>query len=197
MARRAVQEELTKEKIMQTAAELFEEHGYREVSMRKIAQQLGYSHGAIYYHFKDKAELFSAMIAHNFEELTAVIDSAISANPEAGRTRLQELFISYIQYGFSHKREYELMFLIDDPDLQTYSEEGRSANYDSFAAAVLQVLGLSGIRNPGYVMIPRSLLLSLHGFVSYYLHKDETFGEVEPLAKAYVRMLEAGLISMF
>lgn len=55
--RRIVLEELSREKILFTAAEMFVKEGYKVVSMRKIALALGYSHGAIYYHFKDKAEL--------------------------------------------------------------------------------------------------------------------------------------------
>ena len=55
--RKAVDNELTKEMIMDTARELFAEQGFQHVSMRKIAQSLGYSHGALYYHFKNKAEI--------------------------------------------------------------------------------------------------------------------------------------------
>src|SRR5690606_16230134 len=157
----------------------------------------GYSHGSIYYHFKDKAELFSAIIAHNFDEWIDVLNEAAGGQAATERTRLQELLLSYIRYGFEHKREYELMFVLNDPDLRAYSEEGRQAQQEAFNQAVFAALGLSGKNNPAYVLIPRSLFLSLHGFITYYLHREDTYENVEPQARAYARMLEAGLISMF
>ena len=55
--RKAVKQELTREMIMNVARNLFVQQGYQHTSMRKIATELGYSHGSIYYHFKNKAEL--------------------------------------------------------------------------------------------------------------------------------------------
>lgn len=54
--------ELTREMIMDAARDLFVQKGYQHVSMRQIAKELNYSHGAIYYHFKNKAELFYALV---------------------------------------------------------------------------------------------------------------------------------------
>ena len=48
----------TREKILDTARELFVEEGFDGVSMRKIAERVEYSPTAIYMHFADKEQLF-------------------------------------------------------------------------------------------------------------------------------------------
>src|SRR5690625_6951788 len=71
--------ELTREVIMGVARELLVEKGYANVSMRQIANKINCSHGAIYYHFKNKAELFYALVEDHFsirsEEHTSELQS--------------------------------------------------------------------------------------------------------------------------
>lgn len=69
MARRAVEQELSRERILEAARHLFITKGYRAISMRSIGQHLGYSHGSLYYHFKEKAELFYAIVVEDFNYL--------------------------------------------------------------------------------------------------------------------------------
>lgn len=57
----------TKEKILDTAHALFNEHGVAAVSLRQIASSMNISHGNLMYHFKDKkaivAQLHSRILA--------------------------------------------------------------------------------------------------------------------------------------
>lgn len=48
---------LTKDKIISTALQLFMEKGYEKTSMQDIANHLGMSKGGIYHHFKSKEEI--------------------------------------------------------------------------------------------------------------------------------------------
>jgi len=47
----------TRERILQVALELFTEQGYDKTSIRDIAEQLGVTKAALYYHFKSKADI--------------------------------------------------------------------------------------------------------------------------------------------
>jgi len=53
--------ESTKEKILFTAINLFSQFGYKEVSMRDIAKEIGINPASIYYHFESKEEILGAM----------------------------------------------------------------------------------------------------------------------------------------
>jgi AcrR family transcriptional regulator len=60
--------ESTRERILDVALELFTEQGFDGTSMREIAERLGISKPAIYYHFASKEEILMAlhMRLHDF-----------------------------------------------------------------------------------------------------------------------------------
>jgi AcrR family transcriptional regulator len=51
----------TRERILDIALELFTTNGYETTSLREIAEHLGYSKAAIYYHFKSKDDILIAL----------------------------------------------------------------------------------------------------------------------------------------
>ena len=54
--------QLTREKIIESAFESFFELGYAETSLSLIAENAGMTRGAIYWHFKDKNELYREVV---------------------------------------------------------------------------------------------------------------------------------------
>lgn len=54
----------TKEKIMQTALDMFSRRGYDAVSVSDIAGDLDITKGALYRHYKNKRDIFDHIIAH-------------------------------------------------------------------------------------------------------------------------------------
>ena len=80
MARRTKQEALvTRQQLLDAAELLFQAQGVSRTSLQQIAQQAGLTRGAIYWHFKDKAELFDAMM----ERIKLPLETAMQA---VGRT---------------------------------------------------------------------------------------------------------------
>jgi AcrR family transcriptional regulator len=51
----------TRERILDIALDLFTENGYDQTSLREIADQLGFTKAALYYHFASKEEIFMAL----------------------------------------------------------------------------------------------------------------------------------------
>ena len=63
MVRRTKEEaQATRKLILDTAEVVFHERGVSRSSLNDIAQTAGLTRGAIYWHFKDKADLFNAMM---------------------------------------------------------------------------------------------------------------------------------------
>lgn len=60
----------TRERIQQTAIALFSEHGYERTSLREIAEQLGVTKAALYYHFKTKEDIAASF----FESYATDVD---------------------------------------------------------------------------------------------------------------------------
>lgn len=59
---------MKKESIIEVASELFSKSGYRSVSMSSIAKKLKITKPALYYHFKNKEELYMKAINNAFEK---------------------------------------------------------------------------------------------------------------------------------
>lgn len=53
---------LTREKLLDAAERLFAEHGVSHTSLQDIAAAAGLTRGAVYWHFKDKGDVFNAMM---------------------------------------------------------------------------------------------------------------------------------------
>jgi TetR/AcrR family acrAB operon transcriptional repressor len=63
MARRTKEEALaTREALLDAAERVFQQRGVARTSLADIAQAAGVTRGALYWHFKDKAALFNAMM---------------------------------------------------------------------------------------------------------------------------------------
>lgn len=58
-----------KDKIRNTAAHLFAEHGYKATSMQQIADAVGVTKAALYYHYVSKDKLFLDIVTDTFSEL--------------------------------------------------------------------------------------------------------------------------------
>ena len=52
----------TRERILEVSAELFVEQGYDGTSLREIAERLGFSKAALYYHFSSKEQILEALL---------------------------------------------------------------------------------------------------------------------------------------
>lgn len=64
MARRTKGEALeTRGRILDAAERVFSEHGVSRTSLEDVARAAGVTRGAIYWHFKDKGDLFTAMVS--------------------------------------------------------------------------------------------------------------------------------------
>ncbi|GAA0770924.1 TetR family transcriptional regulator [Ideonella azotifigens] len=54
--------QITRNQILDAAEQVFQDRGVARTSLQDVAAAAGVTRGAIYWHFKDKAELFSAMM---------------------------------------------------------------------------------------------------------------------------------------
>lgn len=98
MVRKTKEEaEQTRKDIIESARTVFHECGVSRSTLEKIAKEAGVTRGAIYWHFKDKAELFFAMREDVFAPMVDRTDSLLYsddyANPlDAIEASLKEFF---------------------------------------------------------------------------------------------------------
>jgi AcrR family transcriptional regulator len=99
--------------ILNSAMQLFIDEGYKNVTIRKLAEKIEYSPATIYLYFKDKDEILftlQRMAFEKFHNFQASIQSI--ADPVK---RLTEHGKAYVRFALENREYYELMFLIDSP----------------------------------------------------------------------------------
>src|SRR5256885_16646819 len=63
----------TRSRIQDVALELFTEHGYEATSLREIAERLGVTKAALYYHFKTKDDIVASFMQDRVAELEEIV----------------------------------------------------------------------------------------------------------------------------
>src|SRR2546429_2234223 len=68
----------TRECLMQSAAKVFTQRGLQQASIDEVAEDAGFTKGAFYANFKNKEELFLAMLDERFTERIEEIERVIA-----------------------------------------------------------------------------------------------------------------------
>jgi AcrR family transcriptional regulator len=126
--------------LVDAAGRVFAKHGYAGSSMDQIAEEAGFSKGALYWHFDGKEDLFFALVEERFDRPFAAIVGLLESAPpdqdvsvEASRTLLELL-----QGG----RETVLLeqefwaLAVRDPKLRRRRAERQKRLRDALAAAL-------------------------------------------------------------
>jgi AcrR family transcriptional regulator len=114
---RAVEREPLAGRILPTALTLFGEHGYHGTSMQRIADALGVTRAAFYYHYASKQDLLRALA----EPLVAEFE--ILAERSAGqRHDVDTVLAGYLDVVLAHSRI--LRFVANDAAVQADADIG-------------------------------------------------------------------------
>jgi AcrR family transcriptional regulator len=98
----------TRAQLLRAARRIFGRRGYHGASLEEIAEEAGFSKGALYYNFKGKEELFLELLEERLDERLAVIRSAFTSqgSPEA---QLHHAGREYVG-GLDENREWLLLY---------------------------------------------------------------------------------------
>lgn len=180
---------------MDAAREMFVAEGYANVSMRKIANKIGYSATTIYLYFKDKTDLLHQICEQTFARLAQNIKAIqqLSDNPmEKLRSGLRE----YIHFGLKHPSQYEIVFITPLPqDIKTEFEEtnGKIA-FDTMRVVVAECVSANLLKSNDVELISQTLWAGIHGVTSLLIqHGGFPFVERETLIDSVIDTLISGI----
>ncbi|WP_028322800.1 TetR/AcrR family transcriptional regulator [Desulfatiglans anilini] len=84
--------------ILNTAAKLFSEHGFKETSIADIARATGVAEGTIFYHFKSKEDLFLAILQEVKEDILREFNTYRKESEPLSGLQMMEEAISFYLY---------------------------------------------------------------------------------------------------
>ena len=107
--RQSRERETVRRKILNAARTLFLNESYANVSMRKIAEQIEYSPGAIYSYFTSKEDIFFALAEEGLQVVRAHCSAASHANSPLERVR--EAFWRFYTFSKEQPEYFSLIFV--------------------------------------------------------------------------------------
>lgn len=123
-------------KIIDQATDLFAVHGFSGVSMREIAEACDLSKAGLYYHFKDKEDLFMSILMENM----AALDHLMKAMANVSESTMEK--VSFFAHGiFSQlKGNQRTMIRLASQDLRNLSPELYTRFYQHYEEVFLSPL---------------------------------------------------------
>src|SRR5271168_2384733 len=91
----------SRERILDSAAKIFGQHGYRLASMELVAQECGLTRQALYHHFPSKEALFRAVVEAVHEGAFEAERAAGLRQEQAGR-RLADILVAQLEARFRY-----------------------------------------------------------------------------------------------
>ena len=97
-----------REFILETAAKLFRQQGYKGVSIRDIAQACGMTNAALYYHFKNKEDLYLAVMEDDHARAMHAVLAGVDDRGDL-RSKLKQLVTCYAEIMQDQRESFVML----------------------------------------------------------------------------------------
>ncbi|HQV63608.1 MAG TPA: TetR/AcrR family transcriptional regulator, partial [Anaerolineales bacterium] len=162
-----------REQILVTAKSLFIQQGYHGLAMRQISDAVGVSKAALYYHFKDKEELFLAILSGNLNEIESAIDTI-----RAKQISYSEQITMFVEYVLKQPTEHRAIIRLASQEMSQLSATARKkfdkTYHDQFTGK-LQAIFQAGVENGEFRPIDSAIATwALLGMMYPYFYPAHT-----------------------
>jgi TetR/AcrR family acrAB operon transcriptional repressor len=180
MARKTKAEaQATRSSLIEAAEHLFLARGVSHTSLQDIAQAAGVTRGAVYWHFRDKVDLFDALMERVRLPIEEPVDDAEPARDAAALKRLRRLLLSPLRHAAGDervRRAYEIALHKVEyvGELASVRERRLQANRD-YLLAIEQHLRRAGLTAAQATRHARGLHALVTGLVQSWMLAPEDF----------------------
>jgi len=178
--RKLRESEQRRKDIIKAVRKLIKTGGTREITLRKVAEQAGFSTTVVYALFKDKATLITqAMDDHLLDLVKAMRTATDPALPPV--ENIKRVGRAYVTFGMRHPDQYALVFMERRPHAPVESSRVEHGNLSqdpyAFACQMFVALADTGqVRADSIESMAQLFWEGMHGMTSLRL----VFGENEP-----------------
>ena len=109
----------TRQRLIDVAVELFTRHSFAGTSLQMIADEMGFTKAAIYYHFRTREELLGAVIGPMSAQLSDVIAAAEALS--TANARADHMLRGYAELAVANRALVSV--LACDPSVTTLLRE--------------------------------------------------------------------------
>lgn len=165
------EKQAVRERLLQSALDLFNEKGYASTSVREIVEAAGVTKPALYYYFRNKEGIYMELLRGPFEILDEILKETVHESSSA-RERVLHLFDRVFQLFVENLKVARLMYSI-------YYGPPQGAPFFDFEGCHLkmrEVVGLlvrDGIKSGEFRAVdPDVLMWALNGSLNFVLEEQ-------------------------
>jgi AcrR family transcriptional regulator len=162
MGRRERMRSITRDEIKNHARRQMAEGGTAALSLTGIAKAMDLSTPALYYYFRSREELITALIIDAYNDLADSIEQAVVQRPVgAFRERLLAAMLQYRSWALEHRIDFLLIYGDPIPGYEAPLADTASAAQRTFAVflAELQTAAAAGQLVPKQHLVERAPLV--------------------------------------
>ena len=134
--------EKTRSKILKSALKVFLKNGYSKTSLSDIAENAGYTRGAVYWHFKDKSEILEVLISKFHDRFSSKQQDILESSLDA-MAKINEMININLPLLY-HNKEFrdfiELTWFKTEIDQHPGLLEGKTAITETFNNTITKLL---------------------------------------------------------
>lgn len=174
-----------KDEILSAARAIGEREGWNAVTIRSVAQKLGYTSPLLYEHFRGKQDLLTRIALEAIALLEKELTAELPVDPVAACSAMAERYWAFL---LEHKQLYRLMNGMDGAliDKKTVSKSAEPL-CTVIANAVRPLIADKATRAEAR-MLADELWALLHGMASLYLDRSAPFDSTR-VSKAAMRLI--------
>jgi AcrR family transcriptional regulator len=159
----------TKERIARCALRILESEGPEEVSMRRVASQVGITPMAIYHHFPNREALLRSVVDGEFQKFAKHITEL---RPQRSfRAQMIHTMDAYLDYAFSRPRIFDYVFSNPRADARRFPDDfraRRSPTLNPTADAIALWMKKGRLKRDDVWEIAMELWAHVHGYLVLY-----------------------------
>ncbi len=185
---------MTREMILEAAAQVFRQKGFHGASMRDIAQAVNLQKASLYHHVSSKQEILLALLDRALELLLERI-SVISNQSIPADQKLRQMIRTYLQI-LAENTDLSAVLLFEHRSLERKQHARHVPNRDKFEALWRDVL-VEGVNAGSFqcddpALTTRAILGILNWTITWYRPDGDL--TIDQIADKYSQLLLNGLL---
>ncbi|WP_432082731.1 TetR/AcrR family transcriptional regulator [Streptomyces sp. WAC 04229] len=190
MGKREEVRQRTFAEILETAGRMAEAEGWRAVTIRRIAAEIGYSAPVIYQHFPSKEAVLHTLLERVNGELAQRLRAAVAGEPASQGPHLAA--VAYLEFARSRPGLYQLMSGAPGTDVDASTRRAAAEDVITFTRELIGAWAAETAAEPASVEDACDLLWgTLHGLACIGSIEDIGFDRALRLADQAVTALLA------
>lgn len=137
--KRLKQKEAIKDSILCAARAIVLKDGWQAVSIRKIADAIGYSLPVVYTHYENKDAILEEFVKIGFDLLSQAAQTAKDQS-SAPEQQLTDIADAYFEFALARREYYQMMFGLGMPSCERVKQISEIGNFSSIIIHTIQTL---------------------------------------------------------